>query len=463
MRASNRLLLGLVAALGLALPAPAPALGAPQPTRWCGNDVQAGDRQPDAVSGFQFHVVYAFPADGGDRFAEAALPIARDLAAIDEWWRGQDASRTPRFDLFSFPGCDTAFGNLDISRVQLRRPAGSYNGRVGFGALLDDVASVANDPDKKYVLFYDGVVEEVQVCGRSPSNALAGGAEGIAVVYLRSLCEALGTGGELAITAVHEMIHNLGALPVGAPHPCPGDRGHPCDSQADILAQATHGGEVLGEKQLDVGRDDYYGHGGAQWDVQDSPWLEQLLSPDRTPPAGPPSVTATSRDARVTVSWAAATDDAGTVRYRVYRDGRFLQETQATSFSQAAGDGQTFEYVVRARDAVNHLGPRQTIRFRVGLGIVDEQGRLVRDTVAPGPVRSLRGRRARGRLTLSWTAALDRGGLRSYRVTRNGRRVAFTARRTLTVAASRSRGLWAVRAVDRAGNVGVAGATVRVP
>lgn len=452
----RRALLVLAAALAL----PGSALAAPQPSRWCGNDLQAGDRQPDVVNGFQFHVVYAFPADGGDGFAQTVLPIARDLAAIDDWWRGQDGSRAPRFDFFAFPGCDTEFGNLDISRVQLPRPASAYNGRVGFGVLLDDVAAVAVDPDKKYLLFYDGVVQEVQVCGRSPSNRVAGGAEGIAVVYLRSLCEGLGSAAELAITAAHEMIHDLGALPPGAPHPCPGDPGHPCDSEADILTQSTSGGELLGQKQLDVGRDDYYGHGGTQWDVQDSPWLEQLLSSDRVPPTGPASVTATSRGARVTLSWSGASDDGGAVSYRVYRDGELVQETQSTSFSHVAGDGETFAYAVRARDAVNHLGERRTIRFTVGLGIVDADGRLVRDTVAPGPVRSLRARRASRRLTLSWPAAADRGGLRGYRVTRNGRPVAFTARRNLTVAASRARGVWAVRGIDRAGNLGLAGATL---
>ena len=454
----RRALLVLAAALAL----PAPALAAPQPSRWCGNDVQAGDRQPDVVNGFQFHVIYVVPADGGDAFAQTVLPIARDLAAIDDWWRAQDGSRAPRFDLFAFPGCDTEFGNLDISRVQLPRPASAYNGRVGFGQLLDDLAAVARDPDKKYLVFYDGVVEDVQVCGRSPSDRFAGGAQGTAVVYLRSLCEALGSAAELAITAVHEMIHNLGALPPGAPHPCPGDPGHPCDSEADILTQSTRGGELLADKQLDVGRDDYYGHGGAQWDLQDSPWLEQLLSPDRQPPTTPASVTATSRASRVTVSWSAATDDAGAVSYRIYRDGELLQETQATSLADLAGDGETFEYAVRARDAVNHLGARATIRFRVGFGIVDAEGRLVRDTVAPGPVRSLRARRAARRLTLSWPAAADRGGLRGYRVTRSGRQVAFTARRTLTVPASRARGLWAVRAIDRAGNLGATGATLRI-
>ena len=455
----RRALLVLAAALAL----PGTAAAAPAPSRWCGNDVQAGDRQPDAVAGFQFHVVYAFPADGGDRFAQFVLPIARDLAAIDEWWRGHDGSRRPRFDLFPFPGCDSEFGNLDVSRLQLPQPSAAYSGeRRGFLAIVDDLARAFGDPDKKYLVFYDGAVDERRICGTSRTDPERGGPEATAVVFLHSLCEGLGSAGEIAITTVHEMIHNLGALPPGAPHPCPGDDGHPCDSEADILAQSTSGGELLVEKQLDVGRDDYYGHGGTQFDLQDSPWLEQLQSPDRLPPTGPASLTATSRGTTVTVSWPAATDDGGGVRYRLYRGGELVAETAVTSSTGRGSVGQTFEFAVRARDGVNHLGERRTIRFTVGLGIVDAQGRLVRDTVAPGPVSPLRARRAGGRVTLSWGAAADRGGLRAYRVTRNGRQVALTVRRTLVVAASRARGVWAVRAIDRAGNVGAAGATLRI-
>jgi hypothetical protein len=458
----RRLLLAAAAALAL----PGTAAAAPLPSRWCGNDVQAADRQPDAVAGFQFHVVYAFPADAGDRFAQSVLPIAHDLAAIDDWWRAQDGSRAPRFDLFPFPGCDSEFGDLDVSRVQLQRAASAYSSsRDGFRTILQDLSGTLDDPDKKYLVFYDGAAEDTFVCGRSPSSELAGGAAATAVVYMGSLCGGLGAAAEIAITSVHEMIHNLGALPDGAPHICPPDRGgdgHPCDSEADILFFATSEGDVLSSKQLDVGRDDYYGHSGGQWDVQDSPWLEQLQSPDRLPPVGPASVTATSRATRVTVAWPAASDAGGAVRYRVYRDGELVQETSASSVTDLAGVGDTLEYTVRARDAVNHLGERRTIRFTVGLGIVDAQGRLVRDTVAPGPVSPLRARRAGNRVTLSWGAAADRGGLRAYRVTRNGRQVALTVRRTLAVAASRARGLWAVRAIDRAGNVGAAGATLRL-
>ena len=72
--------------------------------------------------------------------------------------------------------------------------------------------------------------------------------------------------------AVHELLHAFSALPLGAPHSCPGDDGHPCDSSVDILAPFYRGG-LLDETILDVNRDDYYGHSGTWFDVQDSRWL----------------------------------------------------------------------------------------------------------------------------------------------------------------------------------------------
>jgi List-Bact-rpt repeat protein len=68
------------------------------------------------------------------------------------------------------------------------------------------------------------------------------------------------------------LLHLLGALPPGAPHPCPGDDGHPCDDQRDVLWPFLIA-STLDEAILDVGRDDYYAHTGPWFDLQDSPWL----------------------------------------------------------------------------------------------------------------------------------------------------------------------------------------------
>src|SRR5262249_62039836 len=47
---------------------------------WCGTDAVATDREPEAVSASQIHVVYAFPSDGTDRFSLEAGPIVADIS-----------------------------------------------------------------------------------------------------------------------------------------------------------------------------------------------------------------------------------------------------------------------------------------------------------------------------------------------------------------------------------------------
>jgi hypothetical protein len=69
-------LLGLLA-VGL-VRAPA-AAAAPLP--WCGSGEPAADL-PDAVSAFEWHVVYAIPNDGADRFGYWAPRISGDIAAM---------------------------------------------------------------------------------------------------------------------------------------------------------------------------------------------------------------------------------------------------------------------------------------------------------------------------------------------------------------------------------------------
>src|SRR5438477_103485 len=80
---------------------------------WCGSGETSVNR-PDSAdvalsSANVVHVSYVVPSDGVDRFATYAPAIVSDLAAADAWWRAQDATRTPRFDLADFP-CSTRLG-----------------------------------------------------------------------------------------------------------------------------------------------------------------------------------------------------------------------------------------------------------------------------------------------------------------------------------------------------------------
>lgn len=245
-------------------------------TRWCGTTPSAQDRLPEAIAGSQVHVVYAFPSDAADATAARAEAIVTDLSVGDGWWRGQDSTRTPRLDLFAFPGCDSELGQLDLSSVRLPQAAAAYT--IDASAAIDRLAvDLQLDDSKKFLVYYDGPVANNRVCGISYSQARATGRTGIAVVFIGSLCGAdLGQGQLAADTAIHELTHNFGAVPFGAPNTCAQNRGHVCDSQADLMFPFV---QPLLQSTLDVNRDDYYGHAGTQWDVQDSPFLRRLDVP----------------------------------------------------------------------------------------------------------------------------------------------------------------------------------------
>ena len=100
------------------------------PIPWCGTSSSAIDRLPDATSAYAVHVAYVRPASAPDRFAALAPRIVGDTAAFDTWWRREDATRTPRFDLFPASGCATSFGALDISNVQLPRTVSEHQQRL---------------------------------------------------------------------------------------------------------------------------------------------------------------------------------------------------------------------------------------------------------------------------------------------------------------------------------------------
>jgi hypothetical protein len=253
---------------------------------WCGNDQLSTDR-PDAVGGRKIHVVYATPADGVDRFAEAASAITTDLAAVTDWWRREDPAHAPRWDLFAFPGCGPGLGALDLSLVRLPRGGDAYYLHAGrLSAIAADLAGSFGDPAKKYLVFYDGAAAQENVCGSAFGREAPteGGRFAVGGVYLQvrpgfTGCGDLGVGGYRAMTTAHELLHMLGAVPDGAPHGCPDDHAHDCDAEADVMHSGGFS-SLLSDYLLDSGHDDYYGHSGAWWDVQDNPWLAGS-APDR--------------------------------------------------------------------------------------------------------------------------------------------------------------------------------------
>ncbi|MEZ5102488.1 MAG: hypothetical protein R3C15_22355 [Thermoleophilia bacterium] len=408
-------------------------------------------------------MIYAFPADGADRFGQLVSGIATDLAAVDAWWRGQDPGRTPRFDLADFPGCTTTFGRLDVSRVQLPKPATRYRpAKTSLARLIADLSAAGfTSPDKKYLVYYDGPVANVSRCGEGNRGLVGGGPNAVAAVYLGACGATVGTGERsAAITAAHELLHGLNALVFphpdpGPPNACADDEAHPCDDPKDLLYPRRSSLDTLDQMLLDAGHDDYYGHQGAWWDARDSLFLLRLTGKDRTPPRLPGALSATSDRGVAILRWRRAKDQTRIV-YRVYRDGALRAETPKPTLNDGPFDeGTIVEYAVRASDRAGFLSQPLAVRFKVGFGIVDEDGAVTVDTVPPGGVPKLRGVINASALVLRWGRATDTASpIRAYRVLRDGERHADTTRLRISIPKPDIAGVWTVVAIDQAGNVG---------
>jgi hypothetical protein len=433
---------------------------------WCGDGPVAADRQPDAARGYQWHVVYAYPSDGEDRFATWAPRIADDLAAIDAWLAREDSTRRLRLDTHSFSGCL----GLDLSSVRLPLPMGWYAEEA---TSLERIAeSLAGAPThfsaehKKYLVYYDGIgYFGPDQCGEGYTGHDGGGAWAYVTVRIRN-CGQESADALRRVTTAHEMLHGLNALPSpfpdpGPPNVCPDDDGHPCDSEDDIITPYVDDDDSLDTRRLDVGRDDYYDHPGPWTDVRDSNFLVRLDGPNLEPPGAAAGLTATDNRRAIIVSWSPPANAVGAATYSVFLDGELLTQTQATTVRVPYRPQSTWDVVV-----VDETGlpsdPARVI-YHGGLGLVDHEGRLVRDTVAPylpSPLRvSVRG----GRVAATWRAAVDGGGVRGYEIRVGGKRVRFVTKPqvTLPLAAAAGR-ILAVVPVDRAGNAGEP-RSIRVP
>jgi len=247
-----------------------PAGATSSASAWCG-DTTATDRGAPVVPGRAVHLIYAYPADGADRLAQFGSVIQTDVETIDGWWRGQDATRTPRFDLFAFP-CGP---QVDISDVKLPQSGAALTPISSrFNQIVSSLVAAGFASDYEiYVVYYDGPDDGGGVCGEGgtadPSHGRA-----FAVVFPAG-CPREPT----APVAVHELVHALGAVTAPAPHECPPPNdGHVCDSNRDLMYPYVDG-SPLSSLVLDVGRDDYYGATGVGFDVRTSGWLRHLDEP----------------------------------------------------------------------------------------------------------------------------------------------------------------------------------------
>ena len=231
--------------------------------------------RPDDRSGVQVHVLYVVPRDGVDRALDTGSVISASVNSWQAWLRSQTGGR----ELY----VDTSQGELDVSFFRLATDDAMVAARGAFvrEQIEEEIFAFGfNSPTKIYAVYYDGT--STWSCGGGDPEPTFRGS--VAAMYLKGAppgwipCASNPLGGTppgyFEFGMLHEIMHNLDFAPSCAPHVTRVD--HVSDSPFDLMwaGDAPWGVGRPDLMRLDVGRDDYYGHGRADCpDFANSPYL----------------------------------------------------------------------------------------------------------------------------------------------------------------------------------------------
>jgi fibronectin type 3 domain-containing protein len=138
---------------------------------------------------------------------------------------------------------------------------------------------------------------------------------------------------------------------------------------------------------------------------------------DVVPPSAPGTLSASGAIGRATLSWGAATDNVGVVRYNVHRSttagftpsaANRIAQPGATSFTDTVAAG-TYYYKVLAEDAAGNTGPPSNEASAV----------VTVDSQPPTTPTGLAATASGTTVNLSWAASTDNAGVARYNVHRS--------------------------------------------
>ncbi len=223
--------------------------------------------RPDALKGYQVHIVYALPSDGADRALDTNGTLATSVLAWQKWLRGQMGTATLRVDSYR----PTANASLqpDITFARLSQTDAQMASTGGNSVVLNIEQELrssglinANDSARKiYAVYYDG--SSTFSCGGSAWPPTLVGK--VAALYLKGTppgapaCTTIAfapnprSPGYLEFAMLHDILHALGFVPTCAPGQW--RTGHVPEPN-DLM----YGGDVPWQRPpvLDVGHNDYY-------------------------------------------------------------------------------------------------------------------------------------------------------------------------------------------------------------
>src|SRR5204863_180029 len=137
------------------------------------------------------------------------------------------------------------------------------------------------------------------------------------------------------------------------------------DGKADILWRNSSTGEnyvyfmngwaIVSRGSLDTVADPY-------WMQRSATTLADSTGPDTVAPSTPAGLTASAASSsRINLSWLAATDNVGVIRYSVYRDGVQIASVAGRSYANTGlSAATTYSYTVAASDAARNASAQSS-------------------------------------------------------------------------------------------------------
>src|SRR5438876_8592692 len=190
------------------------------------------------------------------------------------------------------------------------------------------------------------------------------------------------------------------------------------DGKADILWRNTVTGEdyayfmngpaIASEGFLNTVADQY-------WMPKSATTLADVTGWDTVAPSTPAGLTASAvSSSRINLSWLAATDNVGVIRYGVYRNGVQIDIVAGTSYANTGlAAATTYSYTVLAYDT-SWIASAQS-------SAVSATTKALADTQAPSSPTNLAATAvSSSQIDLSWSPATDNVGVTGYRVYRDG-------------------------------------------
>src|SRR5437773_5694156 len=185
------------------------------------------------------------------------------------------------------------------------------------------------------------------------------------------------------------------------------------------------------------------------WMPRSATTLADVTGWDTIAPSTPAGLTASAASAaRINLSWLAATDNVGVIRYGVYRDGVQIAVVAGTSYaSRGLAAATTYSYTVVAYDT-SWIASAQS-------SAVSATTKALADTQAPSSPTNLAATAvSSSQIDLSWSPATDNVGVTGYRVYRDGTLVSSSTGTSVSITGLSAGTTYSftVAAVDAAGN-----------